>query len=193
MFERLGFSFAGFREQAEDQPAEWSWFADPEHAITYVEDLVLRWRFLRLEGPNKESLAVDLGAEFRPFSRQALLDMWDSAWRKNELPTDPEDDLPPLTSTWSRSEQDLELLVGAAHALGLGAGEAFDPDIAVRLAYGMRVPSELVRLATLRGIGLTQWQEFREPLLVVARNDPSPHLRQHAESLAVAMPVLQSG
>lgn len=166
-FRRRGWYLARVFEQEQIQPAQWQWFADPDDEVSYMEDALFRWRYLALYGPRRESIAADLRAELPTFSREEILGMWDAAWQDREAETD--------------------ALVGAAHALGIGASTASDPDIMARLAYGLRIPRPEVRLAVLRAIGFTQWTEFYDGLKWFAANDPDQDLRHYAEGLVLAM------
>lgn len=166
-FRRRGWYLARVFEQEQVQPAQWQWFADPEDEVSYIEDELLRWRYLALYGPRRDYIAADLRAELPSFSREEILGMWDAAWQHRGSETD--------------------ALVGAAHALGIGASTAPDPDIMARLAYGLRIPQPEVRLAVLRAIGFTQWTEFYDGLKWFAANDPDQDLRHYAEGLALAM------
>jgi hypothetical protein len=166
-FRRRGWHLARVFAQEQIQPAQWQWVADPDDEVSYMEDALFRWRYLVLYGPRSESIAADLRAELPTFSREEILGMWDAAWQDREAETD--------------------ALVGAAHALGIGASTASDPDIMARLAYGLRIPQPEARLAVLRAIGFTQWTEFYQGLKWFAANDPDQHLRHYAEGLVLAM------
>jgi len=164
---RRGWHFHRFFEQGQIQPARWQWVADPDNEVTYMEDRLFRWRYLVLSGPRRELIAGELRAELPTLSREDVLRMWDCAWQRPHTAADE--------------------LVGAAHALGIGAPTAPDPEIMARLAYGLRLPEPKVRLAVLRAIGFTQWIEFYEGLQWFAENDPEPYLRNYAESLVLAI------
>jgi hypothetical protein len=150
------------REPAYALPGYRAWAVESLIGITFVlftEDLLAEKRYVILEGPDIERLAVKV---------------------RSYLATC---DIAEVIATLEKGRE-IEHKVDAVRTLGVAATKFYDEQIFRGLLLGLRDPAVPVRLAALSVVGFANWSELIEPVRELASADPDATVVRRATRMA---------